>query len=159
MNKMILKHYIKEISGDLDTPVSLYAKLNKKNSYLLESVTGGEQVARYSFIGFNPLLTFINQNNKNTIFSSDSKTEENSNNPIDELKKLMSAIQVDDLKIEVPFLGGAVGYFSWESIKYIEKINAGKNQDEKFPLAHFMFPKNMVIFDHAMQKILIFVLE
>ena len=66
-NKIQLTPIYKEIMGDLDTPVSIYLKLNQPQSFLLESVTGGEQVARYSFIGFDPFCTFKNDGKKNII--------------------------------------------------------------------------------------------
>ena len=65
--KIKLKPVYKEILADLDTPVSIYMTLNEPDSFLLESVTGGEQVARYSYIGFNPFCTLINDYKNNII--------------------------------------------------------------------------------------------
>jgi len=63
-NSMHHGPYLREIPADLETPVSIYLKLkNEKPSFLLESVTGGEQLARYSFIGINPQDIYVLRNN------------------------------------------------------------------------------------------------
>lgn len=149
-----LHPFFKEISGDLSTPVSVYLKLNKPNSFLLESVTGGEQVARYSFIGFDPFCTFINQNGINHI-ELNGKKYKNTHNPIDELKSIVDRYDIASNPNLPTFIGGAVGFFSWEVINYIEKLHVGKKGKATYPLAHFMFPQSMIIFDHAKLKIII----
>ncbi|MCP4049708.1 MAG: anthranilate synthase component I [bacterium] len=154
--KIKLIPVIKEISGDLDTPVSVYLKLNQKNSFLLESVTGGEQVARYSFIGLDPFCALYSDNGENKVMI-DGEEYENCDNAVDELEKLVNKYTVEEVP-ELPFAGGAVGYFSWEIISSIEKIKLNNKKESLFPLAHFIFPGSLVIFDHVTRKIIILIL-
>jgi anthranilate synthase component 1 len=150
-----LTPFYKEINGDLDTPVSLYLKINQKNSYLLESVIGQEQIARYSYIGFDAFCVFKNEQGENTIFT-EGKINKNKLNPIDELRKLVKNIKIES-ELEIPFLGGAVGYFGWETIAHIEKLKLKDKPKLDIPLAHFMFAQRMLVFDHVKRKIIIIV--
>ncbi|MGE4170167.1 MAG: anthranilate synthase component I [Candidatus Margulisiibacteriota bacterium] len=153
--KQVLVPIIKELVGDLDTPVSLYLKLNRAQSFLLESVTGGENVARYSFIGVNPFCTFTAQNDTNTI-DDETGTRTVAGNPLDILENLIAHYHMDDAPHLPPFLGGAVGYFSWETIRHIEAI-ALKNKPsiDGIPEIRFFFPKGLVVFDHVKRKIIL----
>ena len=148
----------KEIMGDLNTPVSALLKLDQPNCFLLESVTGGENVARYSFLGFDPFCTFISRNGVSEYIIGDQvvKSEEN---PIDILEQLTQSYDVEENEELPPFIGGAVGYFSWEIYEYIENVRFKEKNGTPFPLAHFMFPRCMMIFDHAMRKIILVVLS
>jgi len=85
---------ISEILGDMNTPVSAFLKLKKPDTFLLESVTGGEQVARYSIIGLNPFCTFRVENGKTTI-KMDQNNYPLSGNPIDDLQKIMNAYSLE----------------------------------------------------------------
>lgn len=144
----------KELLGDLDTPVSIYLKLNQKNSFLLESVAGGETVARYSFIGLDPFCIFKHDGINGEIHY-DNKIIPISENPIDTLENLITQYEIDE-KYDLPsFFGGAVGFFSWETIRYIEKIPLLNKPKKGFPLAHFLFPRVLIAFDHAKRKIIL----
>lgn len=143
--KIKLTPYYRELLGDLDTPVSAYIKLNKPESFLLESVTGGEQVARYSFIGFDPFCSYI------------SKADDL--HPVDQLQSLLNQYEIDPLP-EIPALaGGAVGFFSWEVLQTFEPIVFRDKPDTAIPMAHFIFPRSLVIFDHAQRKLLLLTLS
>ncbi|MFA4967742.1 MAG: anthranilate synthase component I [Candidatus Margulisiibacteriota bacterium] len=130
----------KEIVADMETPVSAYKKIEGKNSFLLESVEGGENIARYSFIGANPVKVFKSKKGKD---------------PFPELKKFIS--QFKPVKIAgVPrFHGGLVGYMSYDIVRFIEKI-PDKNPDAlKLPDLQFMLTDTILAFDHVKHKILI----
>ena len=154
INKKVLVPIYKEISGDLDTPVSAYLKLNHKNSFLLESVTGGEQVSRYSFIGFDPFCVFCSKDGKTKIKCHGKDSVVDTKNPIDELKALVNNYDLKQV-LDLPFISGAVGFFSWEIINYIEDIPKIDKPGTEFPLAHYLFPGSMVVFDHVKRKIII----
>lgn len=147
----------KELLGDLETPVSLYLKLNQKESFLLESVTGGESVARFSFIGFNPFCTFKSENNK-TLITLDGVTHETTKEPFTELQKLTKLFKIQKNSNLPDFLGGAIGFFSWETIFYLEKIKKISKDTDPFPLAHFLFPRSAIIFDHVKRKVILMTL-
>ena len=153
-----LKPYVRRIIGDLDTPVSVYLKLHKPNSFLLESVTGGEQVGRYSFIGLDPICTLITDENK-TVIQSEEGSDTGNSDPIEAVHDLISQFHMDDYPELPPFLGGAVGYFSWETIGHIEKISFNNKIKTDFPVAHFMVPRTVVVFDHAKREIIMIVLD
>lgn len=140
----VLTPICRDVLGDLNTPVSAFLRLNQRNSFLLESVIGGENVARYSFIGFDPYY----------VFKSDGKTTD----PIQELEAQLGTYKIKDTTAFPGFMGGAVGYFSWESIGHIEKISFATKRGTAFPMAHFLFPKQLMIFDHAQRKITLVVL-
>ncbi|MDY0011778.1 MAG: anthranilate synthase component I [Rhodocyclaceae bacterium] len=110
-----------ETFADLDTPLSLYLKLaNKPNSYLLESVVGGERSGRYSFIGL-PARTAVRSNGFVTEVVTDGAVVERfEGNPLD----FIAAFQAR-FKVHVPanfprFCGGLAGYFGYDAVRYIE---------------------------------------
>jgi anthranilate synthase component 1 len=143
------------ILADTETPVSVWLKLFKDEpySFLLESVTGGDKVGRYSFIGGKPFLTF--KSNKTEWETSGDKKEKGSTDPVGKLRSLLAqykAVHVDGL----PRLsGGAVGYFSYDSVRLYEEI------PDKNPDAHlldeifFGFYKDIIAFDNRDHKLLL----
>lgn len=145
----------KELLGDLETPVSVYMKLNRSDSFLLESVTGGEQVARYSFIGFDPFCVFAASGDQVKIQYRDKQVISTAN-PIDALQSVLEEYELVAFQNLPPFLGGAVGYFSWEVMRHIESLETGHDSD--YPMAHYLFPQSLVIFDHALRKLILVVL-
>lgn len=146
-----LKAHIKTRRDDINTPISAYLKLGGKQTFLLESVTGGEHVARYSFIGLDPFLEF--KADSKGIRLSKNNLKINTDNPIDALEEIMTQIEVMDIPQVSHFLGGAVGYFGWDSIKHIEKINIKEKNGNAYPHIHFLFPRTILAFDHAKRAI------
>ncbi|MFL2665491.1 MAG: anthranilate synthase component I [Dehalococcoidia bacterium] len=139
----------KEISADLETPVSAYLKTSDgPYSFLLESVEGGENLARYSFIGTNP--SEVIKTGKNSTYGEV--------NPLDELRKKMKNIHYAPVDGLPKFHGGAVGYLSYDSIKYFEptvpEINKS-DQDLDVPESVFMLSDSLLIFDHVKHTIII----
>ena len=147
----------KELIADMETPLGIYARFsNLPHSFLLESVEGGEKLARYSFIGFNPREVFSSKEDEVTIFSN-GKTEKfiAEKSPVDELKKRMGkykAINVDGLP---RFSGGAVGYFSYDTVRFFEDIPQGNPDDLNVPELNFMLTKSLVVFDHVKHRIIV----
>ncbi len=131
-----------EFIADLETPVSAYNKIaaGEKYSYLLESVEGGESMGRYSFIGFDPAF----------IIKSDEV-----NSPYDVLDNFLNEYEV--LDFNVPLLPGAVGYFGFDTIRFIEPKLQKSYEDiekcESFPDAYFMAGGMLIAFDHVKHKI------
>ena len=84
-----------EIMADFETPLSAYAKIDRGSySFLLESVEGGERIARYSFLGSEPSLIFSSEGNKVTLREGKNVKNTIVMDPINELKKLLRSYKV-----------------------------------------------------------------
>ncbi len=144
-----------EILADLETPISAFMKINKdKYAFLLDSVEGGEQIARYSFLGSNPYLIFQAKNNQCKIIKNIDQTEYfESDDPIKTLKNYLSKYKPYQPPSLPYFYGGAVGYFSYDSVRYIERIPNNNDDDLDLPHLSFMFTDSIIIFDHVEHKI------
>lgn len=153
--------YLREIPADLETPVSIYLKLkNEKPSFLLESVTGGEQLGRYSFIGINPQDIYVLRNNVFEHFNGETVTYYPINPGEDPLAILREKIETDKTtnQTELPrFWGGLVGFMGYEIARMYEKTlsNGETNSDDETPDAIFLYCETVVAFDHAYGKLLI----
>ncbi|MBU0580795.1 MAG: chorismate-binding protein, partial [Candidatus Margulisbacteria bacterium] len=128
----------KEIFADLETPVSAFLKIESENSFLLESVEQGENIARYSFIGSKPFLKFTAKKD-----------------PYQELKNLLKKYKPVTYPGLPPFHGGAVGYFSYDSVRCLEEVPDNKSDDLNLPLAQFLLTDTILAFDHVQHKILV----
>ncbi len=146
-----LTQHQKDILGDIDTPVTAFLKLQKTNSFLLESIEGGQSIGRYSFIGFDPLASVICQN-KRTQITVGSTVTQSEENPITLLQTLLESFQITPLP-NTPQAGGAFGFFGWDTIRHIEKIRPARKPGDDYPLMHFIIPQKMIIFDHVLRKI------
>ena len=111
-----------EIVADIDTPVSAFIKLGESdNSFLLESIEGGERWARYSFLGHDPYMV-IKCNDKKATIEKNGKTTTEEGDPFDVLKRHLSDISTAELPDLPSFQGGAVGFFSYDAVRNIEEI-------------------------------------
>jgi len=133
-----------EILADLETPLSAFMKISDgEYSYLLESVEGGENIARYSFLGANPLV----------VYKSDGKSD-----PLLHIKKIMSGYKFVPLKGLPRFCGGMVGYLGYDAVRFFEKIPNSNKDDLNLPQALFVMTDTFLIFDHVNHSIKIVVL-
>lgn len=145
-----------EFYADTLTPISIFKRLcTDDNCVLLESVEGNSQIARYSFIGQNPFLTLKSQNNQTQITQS-GKTRCIDGNPIQILKSLLSKYKAVKAK-QIPFTGGAVGFFGYDLIRYYENLPNQPQDDIDMPEAHFLLCDQIIAFDHVKQKVIIIV--
>lgn len=146
--------------ADLETPVSVYMKLSQdaESAFLLESVEGGEQVGRYSFIGVDPRGTLIVKDNVLTLtIDGHSQTR-----PLVDGEDPLHVIESEFAKtqsVPVPGLprlvGGAVGYLSYDVVRYFEKLPTTATSELEVPDAAFMLPDTVVIFDHAKHQLIV----
>ncbi|MDH5680794.1 MAG: anthranilate synthase component I [Spirochaetota bacterium] len=143
-----------EVMADLETPISAFMKINSgSHSFLLDSVVGGERLARYSFLGVNPYLIFKAKDNTCTFYKANEEQQEiSSEDPINTLKELIDRYKPYEPRGLPSFFGGAVGYFSYDSVRYIEDIPNTTEDDLLLPHLHFMFTDSIIIFDHAENK-------
>ncbi len=144
------------IPSDLETPVSAYMKLalRKRQSFLLESIEGGEKLARYSFIGFDPFLQ-IEGKSDHTILRK-GRSRNSINVPpieiLDELFAVYKPIRIEGLP---RFTGGGVGFFGYDTVRWVENI-PDENPDEiGMPDMLFGLYANLVVFDHLRQEIVV----
>ena len=134
----------REINADLDTPVSAYLKVARPPySFLLESVEGGERIARYSFIGTEP-SSVIRTGRGQPLGKIDPLT------PIERELAQFQLIEVPDMQ---RFNGGAVGYLSYESVNYFEELPTPDAEALDVPESVFMMTMTYLVFDHVAHKI------
>ncbi len=144
----------KEILADTDTPVSAFMKLNKsKNCFLLESVEGGEKWARYSFIGFNPSTIFYSKGNTVTIKRGRKEETITTGNPLNVLRDEMSKFQPVEVEGLPRFFGGAVGYISYDMVRFFEELPDDTDDDLNWFDAYLMITDTLVIFDNLKHNV------
>src|SRR6186997_250092 len=115
---------VREISADLETPISVYMKLRGDGaSVLLESVEGGERIARYSFIGIKPKAQYIIRGNEIEIAEAASSRVISFDEHIDPtyfLQEEMMRFRFSPQAGVPRFIGGLVGYLGYESVRFFE---------------------------------------
>jgi anthranilate synthase component 1 len=143
----------KEISADLDTPVSSFLKIKKDDyAFLLESVEGQEKIARYSFLGSNPSLIFKSKGRAIQIIypgKSIIKKFITSTDPLNEIKKIMQDFKTVDIKGLPRFYGGLVGYIGYDMVRFFEEIPDKNPDDLKLPDSIFILTDTILVFDHV----------
>ena len=143
-----------EVYADLETPVSAYLKLRRgENTFLLESVEGGTQVGRYSFLGRDPSVIFEARGQQVTIRRGSQATKIETTNPLEELKNLIREfVPVSDPTLP-PFAGGAVGYIAYDAVRHMENLPETNPDDLGVPDMLFMFTDTIVAFDNVSHKL------
>jgi anthranilate synthase component 1 len=116
----------RDILTDFETPLSAFTKIDKSDySFLLESVEGGERLARYSILGSDPSLIFSSKLGKITLTEGTvSRSFASKIDPIDELKKILNRYKFVDVKGLPRFSGGLVGFFGYDMVRFIENLPA-----------------------------------
>jgi anthranilate synthase component 1 len=150
-----------EILADLDTPLSTYTKIcHSSYSYLFESVEGGEKWGRYSIIGL-PAKKIISVTGKKITIMENNKcvNEYNTDDPLAEIEKIQKSYKVPQIENMPRFNGGLVGYFGYETIKYIEpKLNKNNKKDPiGSPDILLMVSDEVIVFDNLSGKLFIIV--
>jgi anthranilate synthase component 1 len=143
-----------EVYADLETPVSAYLKLRRgENTFLLESVEGGTQVGRYSFLGRDPSIIFEARGGQVKIRRGSRVTTVESADALGELKKLTEElVPVSDPSLP-PFAGGAVGYMAYDTVRQLERLPETNPDDLDVPDMLFMFTDTIVAFDNVSHKL------
>jgi len=144
-----------DIAGDLDTPVSAFAKLGAFNPrFLLESVEGGERLARYSFIGFGKCLEVKLDAAGLQVGAAKLPRPANKAELLDALRKALAAAPKPKPEMAgVPLAGGLVGYSSYDVVRYFERIPSRARADDPVPDLHYVAPESMLVFDHLTRGI------
>jgi anthranilate synthase component 1 len=149
---------VRELPADLETPVSIYLKLaGHSPSFLLESITGGEQVARYSFIGVNPSEAYVLQGGQLVHHGPDGAAQmamPAGSDPLDILRAEMARHSPLPRPGLPRFAGGLVGYLGYDVARYFEPSLRLSVRDD-LPEAIFLMADTVVAFDHAYGRLLL----
>ncbi|MEP7284901.1 MAG: anthranilate synthase component I [Chloroflexota bacterium] len=148
------------LSADLETPVSVYLKLAQPNeaSFLLESVEGGEQVARFSFLGVNPATILTAHGSEVHEQRGAEKTVQSLHTGEDALHAIKAALgRYNPVALpDLPrFVGGAVGFLSYDIVRFFENLPATATDDLHLPEAAFMLVDTLVMFDHVKHQLIV----
>ncbi len=144
----------REIFADMETPVSAYRKIGGPDSFLLESVEGGERIARYSFLGGDPVLTFRSTGSDITVTEKGRKRSYRGD-PIKELEKIFLRYRPARLASLPRFHGGFVGYAGYDVVRFIEDLPAKHTDDLGLPDMCFLLADTLLAFDHIKRKIIV----
>lgn len=145
------------LAADLETPLSAYIKAaNDDYSYLLESVEGGERVARYSFLGGRPeLVISFRRGEVERRLHGRVKREKYAGDPLDYLKRLLADYRPVRVPGLPPFHGGLVGYLGYEMVSNWERIPCSNPDKLGYPLGVLMLTDSMIIFDHVKHEVMV----
>ncbi len=131
----------REVVADLETPVSAFLKIHRDGPcFLLESVEGGQRLARYSFIGTEPYLVLAGQ-------------REDGVEPLARIAAEMDRFRVARVPGLPRLCGGAVGYLGYETAARFERLPVPEQDRLGLPESYFMFVHTMLVFDHVTHTI------
>lgn len=136
------------IIADTDTPISIFSKLKPYGAkFLLESAERGEQFGRFSIIALNPEGELILRDGKIKCYGKLSDIVDK-NNPFDAVKQVMDAYKVQDTDGLVPFIGGIMGFFAYDCLRYLEDLPQVPADDVGFPDLHVYLFLQVLVYDH-----------
>lgn len=154
---------VDELLADTETPVSVYLKIRRESpySFLLESVDGGERLARYSFLGFNPFMLFRINGRKFTLEPLHSdvtvlpRLVKDITHPLDALKTIFHHLKAVPVPGLPRFSGGAVGYLGYETVQLVENLDLPDSPVLPYDDGVLMFYDTILVFDNVQRKIFI----
>jgi len=146
----------KTVAADLRTPVSAFLSVaaEEPNAFLLESVEGGEKIGRYTFLGARPYMILRARGRQITIERNGKKTQMEGS-----IFKILDGLLREHTPAHVaglpPFTAGAVGFFSHDAVRQLEKLPELAKDDLKAPDCSLMFFDRLLAFDHVRHEIFI----
>jgi anthranilate synthase component 1 len=147
----------REVMADSETPVSAYLRIsNGGPGFILESVEGGERIARYSFIGAKPFGQIRIEGGFATSTFHGQTTTAAVDDPLAYLEQAVARFRSESVPgVQLPrFDGGAVGYLSYEAVRAFEpRVGAAKGAGLGYPDAHYMFVDSLLVFDNVSRTI------
>ncbi|MFW2366779.1 MAG: anthranilate synthase component I [Desulforhopalus sp.] len=146
-----------EIVADLDTPLTLFSKVADGNShvFLFESMEGGEKWGRFSFIGYDPLVTFSSKNDAvtlNQVRGGVHQSEVFQSDPLKALKSLIEDLGAAEYDHLPRFCGGAVGFLGYDMVRFMEELPDDREGND-LPDSSFMVPKIVLVHDSFKQTV------
>jgi len=144
---------VRHVMGDTETPIRVFHHFYEEDyAFLLESVEGGANWARYSFIGTDPFLQVQAKKGSIQVIQNGDKVSLGGK-PIEALKALLSSYRSPDLPDMPRFTGGAVGFFGYDLLQYYENLPAHRIDDLQMNDMQFMFCDQVIVFDHLKQQL------
>ena len=146
----------REILADMETPVSAFYKIGKESRYafLLESVEGGEQLGRWSFLGSDPSIIFKSNGTDVQIIERGVEREVTGiANPLDVLEEMMSRYRPVYDETLPRFYGGAVGYLGYDMVKFFDDVSLTQMDGLEVPDSVFILTDTILVFDHVQHTI------
>ena len=141
----------RELLADLETPLSVYAKLRGEGpTFLLESAEHGERWGRYSFVGTDPFLVLRGRDGQVTWQGTPPPDATDATGPLDALDKATRALAAPPFQ-SLPLHGGAVGMIGYDAVREVENIPDTVTDDLDLPDVLMMFPRHVVGLDHLRQ--------
>ena len=162
----------RRLVSDALTPVQAFRKIDDgRSACLFESVIGGEKVGRYSFLAGSPFLIIEAHESEVTISrstaTSSARAEDgndwqhetcNSDNPFETLRELVQEIRPAVIDGLPPFVGGAVGYAGYDTVRYVEHLPDAPLDDRHLPDLSFALYDHMIVFDHVQKTVVVIAL-
>ena len=144
-----------DIAADLDTPVSAYLKLaGLKPRFLLESVEGGERLARYSFLGFGEALEVRMDAQSLWIGDDEEARPDSQQSYLDALRRALAAAPQPGPEVDgLPFAGGLVGVSGYDVVRLFERLPQNTVPQANIPDAAFVAPVSLLVFDHLTRRV------
>jgi len=145
-----------QLLSDQLTPVSAFNRMaaDADHAFLLESVIGGEKVARYSFIAVDPTVVFEATGTDYVVTPTDGPPQASATaDPLAALEDLLRSYRAHHLPELPRFVGGAVGYASYDAARYYEHLPKAPTDDRGLPDLLFGIYDTMIIFDHVQKLI------
>jgi anthranilate synthase component I len=149
---------VSELLADCDTPVSAFLRLGiAPGSFLLESVEGGERLARYSFLGRDPVCTVTLRDGVATIAGEDGTVvSEPYGDPLLPVERAVAQHRVAPLHgVAPPFAGGAIGFLSYEAATHFERVPVAPRDPLGLPEGWFALVDTLIAFDHVTHRMLL----
>jgi anthranilate synthase component 1 len=142
------------LTADLETPVSAFlrAAWPERECFLLESVEGGEQVGRYTFIGLDPFKRIVARGRAITV-TEGRRTQQIEGDVFDVLRQALGGHRAARVKGLPPFTAGAVGFFAYDAVRQIELLPQHAVDELQVPDACLLFFDEVLAFDHVRKEI------
>lgn len=149
----------KEVPYKIETPTSLFRKINKdRYSFLFESAEGGQKWGRFSFLGSTPLLLFRSKGEKYEIIKDGIIIKRGiEKDPLKILENILNQYRILFYDSLPRFFGGAIGYISYEYVRSIERLPYSKLPNNDFFDCYFMIADKLIVFDNFQHKLIIIV--
>lgn len=146
---------VKSVTADLLTPVSAFLRIERESPYafLLESIEGGEKIARYSFLGCDPTEIVRVRDGRITVEHSGGSREEHEGSMLDLLRARMKTFKPVNRPGLPPFAGGGVGYLGYDAVRWFEKLPDHAQDDLGIDTGVVMFFSKLLAFDHVKHQI------
>ncbi len=140
----------RHIMADCLTPVIAFRKLVRESShaFLLESVTGGEKLARYSFLGCDPFCILKARGDNITVVNEDGTEQKEKGDPFEKLRAMLGQYRAAETNLLPLLAGGAVGYIGYDAVRHIENLPDAPADILGLPDVYMCFYDMMFVIDH-----------